>query len=251
MKRVFVVLLFALTFTTLSYAGSIVVSNDEWLWSDNVIAQGSDSQFATNVAGWLTGGSGNILILSNNFGLTGTMLYTQLTGLGYSVTVTTTIPHSLAGYSAVYVGGYAVPTSLLTSYVTGGGNVFLEAGTGDFGGAAGEAAQWNPFLNNFGLGLAPVYNGYCSLVGGMSGFQTQAPYGPALFNGVSSLFICGGNDVVPFGSNPNTQLWYLNSDGLYGAWKSSQATPEPSSMLLFGTGAIAAFTCWRQRRRSR
>ena len=31
----------------------------------------------------------------------------------------------------------------------------------------------------------------------------------------------------------------------------SQVTPEPSSMLLFGTGAIAALTGWRQRRRSR
>ena len=252
MKRVSFVVIVAFALTTLSHAGSIVFSNDEWIWSDNAIAVGNDSQFATNVATWLTGGSGNILLLSNNFGLTGTMFNAQLTGLGYSVTVTTTIPNSLVGWSAVYVGGYAVPAALLTSYVTAGGNVFVEAGTGTLGGAAGEAAQWNPFLNNFGLGLATVYNGYCTSVGGMSGFQTQSPYGPALFNGVSSLFICNGNDVMPFGNNANAQIWYdANGGGLYGAWRGSPSTPEPSSLLLLGTGIAATFTGWRRRWRSR
>jgi PEP-CTERM motif len=237
MKRATFVILFAITVATVSHAGSVVVSNDEWMWADGYLSQGNGAQFAQNVPAFLTGGSGSILILSNNFGLTGSGLSSQLTGLGYTVTTTTTIPASLIGYSAVYVGGYAVPDTLLTSYVNAGGNVFLEAGTGYFGGAAGEAAQWNPFLNAFGLGLAPVYNGVgCGVVGGMGGFSTQLPFGPALFSGVSSIYICNGNDVLKIGSDPNVQVWTLGSDGLYGAYK--PVVPEPSSLLLIGTGVI-------------
>lgn len=236
MKRISLVILFSLAVATLSHAGSIVVSNDEWMWGDGLISQGNGTQFAQNVPAWLTGGSGSILILSNNFGLTGSSLNTLLTTAGYTVTTTTTIPATLVGYSAVYVGGYAVPDALLTSYVNAGGHVFLEAGTGSIpGGAAGEAAQWNPFLNTFGLGLAPVYNGVgCGVVGGMGPFSGQLPYGPALFNGVSSLYICNGNDVLKLGSNPNVQVWTLGTDGLYGAYN----TPEPSSLLLLGSGVL-------------
>jgi len=237
MKRVSLVILFTVAVAVVSHAGSIVVSNDEWMWGDGQIAQGNDTQFAQNVPAFLTGGSGSILILSNNFGLTGSGLNSELTGLGYTVTTTTTVPGSLVGYSAVYVGGYAVPDALLTNYVNAGGNVFLEAGTGYFGGAAGEAAQWNPFLNNFGLGLAPVYNGVgCGVVGGMGGFSSELPFGPALFNGVSSIYICNGNDVLKIGSSPNVQVWTLGNDGLYGAYK--PVVPEPSSLFLIGTGVI-------------
>lgn len=250
-KRIMAIFFLLVTLTALCHAGAIVVSNDEWMWGDRWINTGDGAQFAQNVAGWLTGGTGSLLILSDNFGLTGSLLNSELTGLGYTVTVTTTIPNTLVGYTAVYVGGYAVPASLLTSYVASGGNVLLEAGTGDFGGAAGEAAQWNPFLNNFGLGLSTVYNGICPApapLGGMGGFQTQLPNGPQLFNGVSALVVCTGNDVVPFGNNPNVQIWYLGNDGLYGACRGcSTTTPEPVSVLLFGTGLVASIGLVRKK----
>ena len=49
--------------------------------------------------------------------------------------------------------------NMLTDYANGGGNVFLEAGTGCCGGVLGEAGTRNPFLNAFGLNLDTPYNG--------------------------------------------------------------------------------------------
>src|ERR1035438_6682187 len=57
MKRVTLLILFAIAVATLSHAGSIVVSNDEWMWANGELAAGNDTQFALNVPAWLTGGS--------------------------------------------------------------------------------------------------------------------------------------------------------------------------------------------------
>lgn len=215
------------------HAESLMVSNDEWMWSDSAFGRDNDQQFARNVASWLTGGSGNILILSSNFGLDNSSLPSYLSSLGYGVTVTTTVPGSFSGYQAVYVAGDSpsISDAMLLSYVNGGGNVLLEAGTGCCGGAAGEASQWNPLLTPFGLALAPIYNG----IGGdinVASFQTQPPYGPALFGGVNTVFIDNGNNVLNLGTDSSVEVFNdSNGNGLYGAWRAS-SVPEPSSLLL-------------------
>ena len=220
-------------------AGTIVVSNDEWMFSDSKIGLDNDTQFAKNIASFVTGGSGNILILSSNFGLTGVTLHGILTGQGYTVATTGTDPGSFAGYSAVFlaanVGNDANLNTELTNYVNGGGNVFLEGGTGCCGGAGGEAAYWNPFLNNFGLALGSPYNGVNGDIN-VAAFQAQGPFGPALFAGVNTVYMNNGNNVSISGGGPNVQIFYdANQNGLYGVY-STTAVPEPSSLMFLGPG---------------
>ncbi len=220
-------------------AGTIVVSNDEWMFTNDKIGLDNDTQFAKNVASFVTGGSGKILILSGNFGLTGSILNGVLTSQGYNVNTTASNPGSFAGYDAVFlaanVSNDAGLTTQLTNYVNGGGNVFLEGGTGCCGGASGEAAYWNPFLNNFGLSLATGYNGVCCDIN-VSAFQSQGPFGPALFAGITTLYMNNGNNVSISGGGPNVQIFSDRSqNGLYGVY-STTAVPEPSSLIFLGTG---------------
>jgi PEP-CTERM motif len=224
-------------------AGSILVSNDEWMFSDGLLTTVDNTKFAKNSISWLTGGvtSGSVLILSNNFGLTGSGYTSLLSGMGYTVSVTTSAPASLSGYSAVLVAGLNVDNTLLTNYVNGGGSVFLEAGTGS-GGAASEAAQWNTFLNTFGLGLAPTYNGISGNTA-VTAFSSQPPFGPALFAGVGSIYMNNGNNVV-FGGASTSKDQIFNDpggNGLFGAWSStSVSVPEPETlgMVLLGSGLM-------------
>lgn len=239
--RGFVVLtLLCLCLTPLLSAGTIVVSNDEWMFTDSQIGTNNDVQFAKNLASFVVGGvSGNILILSSNFGLTGGTFNTLLATQGYTVTQTGTTPGSFAGYNAVFlaanVGNDANLNAQLTSYVNAGGNVFLEAGTGCCGGAGGEAGYWNPFLNSFGMSLANAYNNVCCNID-VSAFKTQPPYGAALFTGVDSVYMNNGNDVSITGSGTGVQIFAdANGNGLFGAYQSS-AVPEPSSLMLLGSG---------------
>ena len=74
----------------------------------------------------------------------------------------------------------AANNAVLIDYVNAGGNVYLAGGTGA-GGAAAEAAQWNTFLNYFGLGFEPSYNGI------MKGSIFDRQFAPHFFTGRSSL----------------------------------------------------------------
>jgi len=81
--------------------------------------------------------------------------------LGHSWTVESSPTISLANlsqYDAVFfagaVGSGSGNSSILSQYVQEGGSVLVMGGTGDLGLAAAEAAAWNPFLNQFGLGLS-------------------------------------------------------------------------------------------------
>lgn len=225
---------------SLANADRILVNNDEWTFSNTGFssAAGTD-EFAVNVANWLTAGTGgnNILILSQNFGLTGGNLSATLAGAGYNVTLNTTGASSvanLASYDAVYLAGNAVNNTDLVNYVNNGGNVYLAGGTG-WGGAAQEAANWNPFLNSFGLGFGSFYNGACCTL--------TPPNTHEVFDGVSSVYFNNGNNTLDLVAGGDAQIiWSQGNTGLIAAYDgNTAAVPEPGTMALMalGLGAIA------------
>jgi hypothetical protein len=226
-------------------AQSIFVSNDEWVFShrDLNLPGTDDTQFAKNVALWLTSGwraggktGQQILILSSDKGLQNADLIALLESPPVSdvVTVTAKVPTSFSTnvYQAIYVSGdcefspltFSTPCSdanfttlgnALAAYVNSGGNVFLEAGI-----TCNDGSAWNGFLNQFGLSIANSCNDILNSIVNVSAFQMQLPYGPGLFTGVNNVYIDNGENVLPFGTECGVQIFNDTlGNGLYGAWQ--------------------------------
>jgi len=220
-----------------AYAGKIVLSNGEWNLTDTGFTTSplnDPAAYATNVAGWFTGGgTGNFLAYSNNFGLTGNYLASAMTSAGNMWTVSMAAPFTLAtllSYDGVFLAGNPVDNQVLIDYVNAGGNVYLAGGTG-WGGPFAEAAQWNTFLNAFGLGFGAPYNG----VGGNIAISSTHP----IFVNVDHLYQDNGNDTLDISVlDPRAQvLVSLNGHGLYAVYDSGPVgVAEPATFLLVVAG---------------
>ena len=186
--------------------GQVVVNSDEYTLSNYGFGMAPDTRtFALNVASWFTGSEpGNFLVYSNDFGLVESELSSTMTAAGHSWTIDTSIPFTLGNllaYDAVFLGGLpGADNEVLIEYVAAGGNVYLEGGTGDFpGGAPGEAAQWNTFLNAVGLNFASVYNGIWGVIPTIGSHP--------IINNVSGLYFNNGNSVSELDpADPNTDI---------------------------------------------
>lgn len=234
-------LAFTVFLQLVSAQGRIIVNNDEWTFTSAGYASQPISTpiFASNVAAWFTGGGpGNFLAYSGNFGVASPQLASTMTGLGHSWTVSTALPFTLAtlqNYDAVFLAGSsgsgAANAGVLIAYVMGGGNVYLAGGTGGFaGGAAGEATAWAPFLNAFGLALAPTFNGQVT-----AAITSSHP----VFAGVGSLFFSNGNNVLLTGTaDPEITLGGAASNpnlfGFFDAPRRYQVN-QPSATLSIGS----------------
>ncbi len=204
------------------WPGKIVVNHDECVFRGDLARWGftmalDAPQLALNLASWFTDGRpGKFLAYSSNIGLTGSQLAATMMGAGHSWTVTTSLDLDLATllrYDAVFLGGTAVDTGLLIDYVRAGGGVYLEGGTGGFGDAVAEAAQWNPFLNAFGLNFEPEWIERWE-VDPIPGTWTSP-----LFTNVRSLFYATGNPITKLDlSDPNTEL-FVNDYGKFATYR--------------------------------
>lgn len=242
-----VALLIGVSLGATAHAGKIVLANDEWTLSNTGFSGPNDpGTFATNVTSWFnSGAAGSYLAYSTNFGLAESSLASAITGAGNAWTVSTAMPFTLANllaYDGIFLAGNAVDNSVLIAYVNAGGNVYLAGGTG-WGGAAAEAAQWNTFLNHFGLGFGSSYN----LVGGDIAISNTHP----LFNGVDHLYQNNGNDALDIlAADPQGQVIVSsNGHGLYAVYDSAAPVPEPSTFILFGAGLAGLAFMGRRNRK--
>ncbi len=234
-KIIILVLSLLLVVLPSSYAGKIFVNHDEWTISNTGFSSAPDTGlFVQNLTNWFTGGtSGNFLAYSTNFCLTESTLANFMVTHGHTWTVNTSISldiNTLLQYDAIFLGGSPViPSNLLIQYVQAGGNIYLCGGTG-IGGSSGEAANWNPFLNVFGLSF---YGGsYNSLMGNLS-FSSSHP----VFQGVTALYSGNGSTILDLNPSDSAEVVMYNTTGLYGIYDGS-AIPEPATVFLLVLGIL-------------
>lgn len=187
--------LFSLLVLSLSTrAGSIVLSNDDWVLSDTGFAQRpvDTAKFANNLANLLVGNAGSIHAYSDFFAFTGSSLATALTNSGHTYTTGTDIVFDLptiSAFDALFMG-LPTPTAsqigVLVAYVNNGGSLYIHAGNG-INDPSLVPNAWNPFLNQFGLSLGNTFNG-------LSGDIPIVSSHP-LFDGVSALHIVQGHII--------------------------------------------------------
>lgn len=219
---------FLITFASTSVQAVVVVNNDEWTLSNTGYANapGDTDLFVTNLATFFSGGAtGTFHAYSNNFGFTQSNLSATLSGAGHTYTTGTGFaftPANISGFDAILLGGFYLSSAEITTlidYANSGGNVYLAGGTA-VGGAATEAAAWNPFLNAFGMSYGSSYNG---IVGNVDVTAATHP----IFNGVSVLYQASGNSISGSGIQVS-----LNGQGLYAV------VPIPPAVWLFSSGLL-------------
>jgi hypothetical protein len=121
--------------------------------------------------------------------------------------------------------------SALQTYENSGGGVYIAAGTSFItGGSVGEAAQWNSFLNPYGLNLASDYNG-------VQGTVPVVSTSPVLA-GVTELYYDNGNSVTATGSAQ--VITSFGDNGLIGTFSSSSSSvPDNASTALLAAMSMA------------
>jgi hypothetical protein len=230
----------ALALAQAASAGEVILNHDEWTLTDYGFAQApaSTTTYAQNLAAALNsnGGACNLLVHSNNFGLTGSSLQAVLIASGCSVTYSLGAMNSgtLSGYDGVLLAGSQTgyDAGVLASYVNAGGNVYIAGGTG----TPNEDTIWDSFTHQFGLDFGPSYNG----IEGLLPISSSYP----LFGGVSELYFNNGNSVSTYGNNPDAQVVVTyGDDGLFGVYDGAlpqtnptAVVPEPATLALLGMG---------------
>jgi len=224
-------------------AGLVILDNDEWALTETGFALApSTTTYAQNLASTMNrnGGPCNLLVHSDNFGLTGSALNAALIGAGCTVTYSLSpfSSASLSPYDGVLLAGdqTGYDANILASYVNAGGSVYIAGGTASI---MNEDSAWDSFTHQFGLDFGPSYNG----IQGVIPISSSDP----LFAGVTELYYNNGNSVSLFGGNPEAQiLASLGDQGLFGTYVGDEdrvnltaVVPEPATLALLGIGVAA------------
>jgi hypothetical protein len=243
-------------------AQRVFVAHDEWMTNNTYFTSGSNERrLVNNALDWFGVGAGDRVLTwsGNQIGYINSPLPGVITGRGALYAQSTAAQSNLAQYKAIFVGGFAVDNTALINYVLGGGNVFLMGGTctrlaagaSCDTNAGQEAADWQAFLQRFGMGFASQYNG---LQGNLStsAFASQGALGAALFTGVSTVYADNGNTVQTTIGTPagvTRQVFAVpGGPALFGAAVAT-VVPEPSAVSLIVGGLGAIMVCIRRRRR--
>lgn len=222
---------------TLGSAATVIVNADEWATTDTGYSQAGSSNVDQYVQNLVTEFGTTIHAFSNNFAYTGSGIANSMANAGATYTtglgITFDLP-TLSTYDAILLGGnYLSATQLttLSSYVSGGGNVYISAGTG-VNGAAVEAAAWNPFLSAYNLQLIGNYVGPTGNV---------AVSGDPVFNGVSQLYFNNANGMTVTGN-----VVCCGNQALFGVSRVT-AVPVPASGVLLVSVLVGAGIGFRRR----
>lgn len=203
-------------------SGRIVVTNDEWQFSDTGFRNSPDAGvFAQNIVKWLGDCRPNrtkkFHAYSNDFSLTEAQLSNTLQSLGYSWTsglnFTLTL-ENMKQYDWIFLANIvpAFDAQVFKDYVAQGGGLYIAGGTA--GGAAAVANQWNPLIADFGIQFQPTHN----FIEAVIPIASQHP----IFDGVQGLYQNNGNSLILNGSSSKAKMLVeQGGHGLYAIYDGS------------------------------
>lgn len=254
-----------LTVTPFAAAGIVVVNNDEWTSSQSAFNSTPDTaRFFQNLTKlFAPDGSGKFLAYSDNLSLTGgcciggwgasgSALRNTIEGAGHSWTVTTepelnlpflsefdgvflTDPVRVSnGVASIFDVGAVAQT--LEAYVNGGGNVYVQFGTGFQ--ESSNSPGYLAFTERFGLSNTTGFNGLCCLIN-----IGDQHYDYELFEGIGTLFFVNGNWItLTDPANPAARLFSFNGQGLIGVYDprfTPAPVPLPMPIILIGAPLLS------------